>query len=36
VPADLRAAVGKREEKVSLKTKDPAEAKATALNNCSI
>ena len=27
VPADLRVAVGKREEKVSLKTKEPAEAK---------
>jgi hypothetical protein len=27
VPADLRAAVGKREEKISLKTKNPAEAK---------
>ncbi len=27
VPADLRAAVGKREEKVSLKTKEPSEAR---------
>jgi len=27
VPADLRALVGKREEKQSLKTKDPAVAK---------
>jgi len=27
VPEDLRAAVGKREEKFSLKTRDPAEAK---------
>lgn len=28
VPGDLRAIIGKREEKISLRTKDPAEAKA--------
>lgn len=30
VPDDLRAGIGKREEKLTLKTRDPAEAKAAA------